>query len=56
VPTRPRGGAADAPGAATGTGDEAAAAATDDIVNVAGDADCGRWIKAGVAAFTSLKF
>jgi dynein heavy chain len=26
------------------------------IANNAGDADCGYWIKAGVAAFTSLKF
>jgi hypothetical protein len=50
VPTRPTRPLGDN-GASGGAGGE-----VDDIVNVAGDADCGRWIKAGVAAFTSLKF
>jgi dynein heavy chain len=27
-----------------------------DITNNSNEADCGHWIKAGVAAFTSLKF
>ena len=50
VPIRPPAGSGGVREEQQGLGPEA------EIVNVAGEVDCGKWIKAGVAAFTQLRY